>query len=255
MARKKKVAMCERCGEREVHHLHHKDRNHKNNKESNKEYLCTLCHGIEHGISPAVSELRFHLVHYERVQQLRIMISNNITAYSRIEMVVPEELQEKQKEFEKLEKAYAKTVVGAVKNGSPHPEIRDWLLSIKGIGELLAAKLLAVIDPEKMPMVASLWHFAGYAPEDVKRKGKKSAWNQGLKKAIYQIGDSFIKQRTPKYRKVYDVEKARQIEIVTPLHPKGLGIKAHADMRARRKMVKEFMKDLWVEWKEGGGGT
>ena len=73
-----KMVMCERCKEREAHHVHHKDHNHKNNKPSNRENLCTLCHGEEHGISPKVSELRFHLVHYERAQQLRIMISNNI---------------------------------------------------------------------------------------------------------------------------------------------------------------------------------
>ncbi len=249
----KKPTMCRKCKKREAHHIHHKDGNHKNNKKSNRQPLCTLCHAEEHGISPNVSELRFHLVHYERVQQLRIMISNNICAYDRIDLMVPMELQEKQKEFVKLEKLYAKAVVNAVRNGSPHQKIRDWLLSIRGISELLTAKLLAVIEPEKMPTVSSLWHYAGYGgPGDVRKKGKKSCWNASLKRACYQVGDSFIKQRTPKYRDVYDTEKAKQLVVCEPLHPKGVGIKAHADMRARRKMVKEFLKDLWIEFNGGG---
>ena len=130
--------------------------------------------------------------------------------------------------------------------------VRDWLLSIRGISELLTAKLLAVIDPGRMPTVSSLWHYAGYAPNDVKKKGNKSKWNHGLKKACYQVGDSFIKKRTPKYRDIYDTEKAKQLVVCEPLHPKGVGIKAHADMRARRKMVKEFLKDLWIEFNGDG---
>lgn len=249
----KKPVMCKICKEREAHHIHHKDGNHKNNKKANRQPACTLCHGIEHGISPNVSELRFQVTQYERVQQLRIMIGNNILSYDRIDLIVPPELQAKQKEFEGLEKVYAKAVVNVVRNGSPHPKVRDWLLGIKGISGLLTAKLLALIDPAKMPTVSSLWHYAGYGgPDDVRKKGKKSAWNHSLKKAIYQVGDSFIKQRTPKYRDIYDTEKARQLVLVESLHPKGTGIKGHADMRARRKMNQEFMKDLWVQFNGDG---
>jgi hypothetical protein len=40
---------CERCGfNGQALHIHHKDRNHKNNKIDNLEVLCANCHHIEH---------------------------------------------------------------------------------------------------------------------------------------------------------------------------------------------------------------
>lgn len=34
-------------------HIHHKDRNHKNNASDNIEYLCSRCHGLQHGVEGA----------------------------------------------------------------------------------------------------------------------------------------------------------------------------------------------------------
>lgn len=43
-------AMCERCGynKKEILHVHHKDRNRKNNKLTNLELICPNCHYEEH---------------------------------------------------------------------------------------------------------------------------------------------------------------------------------------------------------------
>lgn len=45
---KNKIGKCERCGLDTCLELHHKDRNHNNNTESNWEVLCTECHKKEH---------------------------------------------------------------------------------------------------------------------------------------------------------------------------------------------------------------
>ena len=73
---------------------------------------------------------------------------------------------------------------------------------------------------------------------------------------MFQIGDSFIKQRTPVYRDIYDTEKARQIE----KHLNGecercnkLGRKdkpGHPDAMARRKAVKIFLSHYWLEYRK-----
>lgn len=45
---KEKIGSCEKCGLDSCLELHHKDRNHKNNVESNWEILCSSCHRKEH---------------------------------------------------------------------------------------------------------------------------------------------------------------------------------------------------------------
>lgn len=39
---------CERCGKSEKLHVHHKDRDRRNNNDENLEVLCTMCHMHEH---------------------------------------------------------------------------------------------------------------------------------------------------------------------------------------------------------------
>ena len=41
---------CERCGIAKPLVVHHRDRNHGNNDQSNLEILCPNCHYLEHGI-------------------------------------------------------------------------------------------------------------------------------------------------------------------------------------------------------------
>ena len=74
---------------------------------------------------------------------------------------------------------------------------------------------------------------------------------------MYRIGDCFIKCRTPKYRDIYDREKAKQLKLgawdetkkkmdnkEVDGSPQSLG---HADNRARRKMVKHFLVDFYEQ--------
>jgi len=154
--------------------------------------------------------------------------------------------------------------------GSGVGPIWDWLLGIKGIANNLAAKLLAEIDDiERCSTVSKLWRFAGWAVIDGKReynrKGETSHYNNELKSVCWQVGDSFIKQQTPVYADLYYAEKDR----LRRLHPDTLcreckqlwdkehKAKGHHQMynpghlhaMAARKMVKMFLRHLWLRWR------
>ncbi len=124
-----------------------------------------------------------------------------------------------------------------------------WLKNIKGISSVIGANLVKNFGYcETYEHVSSLWRHTGYDPEGAKglRKGEEIHYNPKLKTFIWKIGDSFIKQRTPVYRQIYDNEKTRQLSLMeheAPNAPKSL---MHADLRARRKMVKIFMQHYWI---------
>lgn len=164
--------------------------------------------------------------------------------------------------------------------------IWEWLLTHKGIGDSLAAQLLAQIDDiSNFETVSKLWRFAGFAVFDGKAEGKitdeKRHYNGRLKGICFNIADQFIRQQTPYYVDIYYAEKRKQRE----LHPvpfcldcnesaevyqkkaKGELVQAtrcpkrnskhtikwsdaHIHNMAWRKMIKEFLKDLYVKWNE-----
>ncbi len=118
------------------------------------------------------------------------------------------------------------------------------------------------------------------APQD-KVAGKH--YNMKLKGVCYNIAESFIKQQTPSYVDIYYAEKIRQRE----LHPVAICRKcdiectiktkkvkgqefqvfscpndgkhtkdftdSHLHYRGIRKMIKAFLKDLWLEWRKAEG--
>jgi len=290
MKEKRTNQICEICKEKPSEHIHHKDENHKNNAVENLQHVCTLCHSKIHNIEPRYSEIRKLITFYSRTQKARCAIENQIRGLSRIELEIPEYFNQLLLQIGKQEKLYSKEIKKLLENGNEDHlkydiqysfvsfPIYSWLKNIKGISHLLAGKLIALIDIEKTPMVSSLWCYAGQTPNSKKVKGQKANWNQELKKVCYQISDSFVKQRTPKYREIYDKEKVKQLillddatlivkptiylqnpkqeekiknavktiyELSSP--PKS---KMHAERRARRKAVKEFLKDLWIEMNE-----
>lgn len=152
-----------------------------------------------------------------------------------------------------------------ISEGEKVGPVWEWLTSIKGLGAGGdAAKLLAQIDDiGRFDTVSKLWRFAGLAVMEGKaeknQKGEKAHFNNKLKAVCYVIADQFIKQQTPGYVDIYYSEKARQRE----LHPEKIetGRKtqngkalyqysdAHIHNRAWRKMIKEFLRDLWLHWR------
>lgn len=171
-------------------------------------------------------------------------------------------------------------------NGSLTGPVWEWITGIKGLKSgLLPAQLLAQIDDiGNCPSVSALWRFCGYAVFDGKAeknaKGEKAHFNSRLKGVCYNIAETFLRQQTPGYVDIYYAEKERQrglhpiaickeceIECKTktkkvkgenvlvfacpnnPKHKKNF-TDAHIHYRAIRKMMKAFLKDLWLVWRQ-----
>lgn len=120
------------------------------------------------------------------------------------------------------------------------------MVTVRGIGPMLSARVVSMIDIRLVGHVSALWKWAGYAVVDGKAdgrvKGEKIKYNPRLKKTVYLVGDSFIKSRSP-YRDIYDVAKeeyAKNADL-TPMH---------IHRRASRKMVKLWLSHLWQVWRE-----
>ena len=79
-----------------------------------------------------------------------------------------------------------------------------------GIGPVLSAGLISMIDINKAPYAGHLWSYAGYINKKWE-KGQKRPWNAELKTLCWKIGQSFIKFKDHPdgfYGKLYDERKA-----------------------------------------------
>ena len=77
------------------------------------------------------------------------------------------------------------------------------------------------------------------------RRGQKIDFSPRLRVLAWKIGDSFVKQRTPYYRAIYDNEKARQLALMELKAENAPERPLHAENRARRKMSKQFLAHYW----------
>jgi len=124
-----------------------------------------------------------------------------------------------------------------------------WLEKIKGISSVLGSNLLKNFGYcENYQYVSSLWRHCGFDPDGAKgrRKGETISYNPKLKTLVWKIGDSFVKQRTQPYRKIYDGEKSRQHKLMENESENAPKSKKHADLRSRRKMVKIFLQHYYL---------
>lgn len=79
-----------------------------------------------------------------------------------------------------------------------------------GIGPVLSAGLISMIDIHKAPYAGHIWSYAGLINKKW-NKGEKRPWNAELKTLCWKIGQSFIKFKdNPNgfYGKLYDERKA-----------------------------------------------
>lgn len=253
---------CEKCGKREAEHSHlkpeYKDKvgktRHGEIAKKHPEWfqpMCTLCHAEEHGISPKKSELKKLVIMRDRAIRMRNALENHIRGFGRIEYIVPGEWTSQRKTWDGIIRGFEKGIKKLIEgNGYP---IWPWLEGIRGISYNTAAKLISYIDIKNTPSISALWRYCGLDATHVKRARKisqeeaKMFGNPYLKKELMGIlADSFIKQRTPVYRKIYDDAKAREASRKDDNRPKS---KMHAHLRAKRKAVKIFLAHLWAEWR------
>lgn len=121
-------------------------------------------------------------------------------------------------------------------------------------------KALTVVDrlePEEIAhwvLPSDKWKLVQH--RDVNVASYHSSYNKSLKSTCYNIADQFIRQQTPYYVDIYYAEKTRQRE----KHPEKVTVNgrakytnAHIHNMAWRKMVKEFLKELWFQWRISEG--
>jgi len=150
------------------------------------------------------------------------------------------------RETEKIEDKYKHLMEEYIKQ---EPIWEEWLKNIKGISIVLTSNLLKTFGYcENFKYVSSIWRYCGLDPDGAKgrRHGEKIHYNPKAKTLSWKIGDSFIKQRTQPYRQIYDSEKQRQLNLIEEGVENAPKNKLHADLRARRKMVKVFYQHYYV---------
>ncbi|NCB47881.1 hypothetical protein EOM81_12820 [bacterium] len=163
------------------------------------------------------------------------------------------------------------------------PIYTDYLLHIKGVGTIAAGWIIAEFDIHKATTVSKMWQFAGLNPGLVKGKkrvedkdgnvsfipsgemirgdklspGHVAPFNQNLRTALVGVlADGFIKQQNQYCMDFYYPYKARLEQEESQVLHIGKDVawsevsKGHRDRAAKRYMIKMFLKDLYVAWRE-----
>lgn len=163
------------------------------------------------------------------------------------------------------EEALGKSIAKMV---ATFPIWEGFLKDVKGCGPTMAAVIISEFDPYKARHVSSFWRYAGLdVAEDGKGRSRKAehlveveyidkngetkikkgiSFNPLLKtKLIGVLGSSFLRSASP-YRAIYDGYKHR-----LDCHPDYKDEpKGHKHNMAMRYMVKIFLRDLWLAWRE-----
>lgn len=149
-----------------------------------------------------------------------------------------------------------------------HPLWEVFLKDVKGCGPLMSAVILTEFDIRKANRISKFWKYAGldvaadgrgrgrhkdhlvdqsYTDADGKEQTKKGiTFNPFLKtKMVGVLGSCFLRTKGV-YREVYDGYKNR-IENHPNHQEKSKG---HRHNMAMRYMVKMFLQDLWLAWRE-----
>lgn len=215
-------------------------------------------------------EARFLVDSYYAMQEDRIRSSNQVSALSKsgephsILSWLAEQSRVLEDQIKRSLSKYAQS----------HP-IGPWLLSVTGVGSVIAAGLLAHIDIHKAPTVGHIWRFAGLDPTSKWEKGQKRPFNSKLKVICWKAGESFVKVsnkedavhgRIYRERKEYESQKndageyadqASQILASKKIgkdtdaykaYSAGKLPPAHIHARAKRYAVKLFLSHLHHVW-------
>ena len=153
-------------------------------------------------------EARFLVDNYYQMQRQRIRAAGQARSMPNEPHEVLSHLSVQSSELEQQTKRALQVYVEA------HP-VGKWLMSIVGIGPVIAAGLLAHIDIEKSPTVGHIWAFAGLDPTRVWEKGKKRPHNATLKVICWKAGESFVKNCNRDgcfYGEIYKTRKEQEIK-------------------------------------------
>lgn len=228
--------------------VHHLDGSHSNGEPDNLAAVCKLCHNTEHGITAEMSDLKLLTRLFYEAQGQRMAAANRVRAYEGLGIETPfarDALGDAQ-DYEDHLQAHVRRLL------KTHGFYNAWLCHVKGIGPLLAASLLAELgSPERFNTVSALWTYSGLQVkngEAVRRtKGEKASWNPRVKTTAWKIGSQFVKTKDCLGRELYDRYKLYYIE------RDGADPKWRPHRRALRRVAKDFLRCMWVAWRESMG--
>jgi hypothetical protein len=145
----------------------------------------------------------------------------------------------------------------------------EYLAGVKGIGPAMGAVIIATLDPSRARHPSSFWRYAGldvgddgrgrsrrkehlvtvdYTNKDGQEAKKLSiTFNPFLKtKLMGVLAASFLRSGNERYADIYHDYRNRLLN--HPAHKEKT--KAHQHNMAMRYMVKIFLLDLWLKWRE-----
>jgi hypothetical protein len=180
-----------------------------------------------------------------------------------------------------LEKRALKDLIDAA--NSEFGAIYEWLVGIHGIGDSTAAQLLAMIDDiGRFDTVSKLWRYLMGAVMDIdgnlstngtlhgrmerSSSGEKNHFSREGRALCWNIADSLIKAQKSAYVAgpsgyYADRERMRELypepipavkgeNVPTSYRWKELETDSHQHRKAKRKVAKTLLRDLWLEWRE-----
>ena len=190
-------------------------------------------------------ETRYLVRHFYRIQEHRIAMGGQIRSL-KTDKLNTKPLDYYYEQLEEMEKRLIKELTDSIKE---EPIWTEYLKGVKGIGPIIAAVLINTIDIKKAQYPSSLWKLAGQTPDSKRQKGKKLDYNPDLKMTMYKIAKSFLMSGSP-YRRYYDQRKKLE-EQRNKKRPKTEKLtKLHIHRRSNRWMIKFFLRDLYLNWRE-----
>lgn len=156
------------------------------------------------------TEARYLVDTYYQVQDYRISTANQCRQLDNENPELHEFLSYIQNQMDILENEIKK----ALNIYTSSKAIGVWAKSICGIGPVITAGLIAMIDIKKCPTVGHIWNYAGLNPDVKWNKGERRPWNANLKSLCFLIGQSFVKVKNNQndfYGHLIDKKKAYYI--------------------------------------------
>jgi len=158
-------------------------------------------------------------------------------------------------EAEKVNERYKVLMEEYINNEKVYTE---FLKHIRGISIILSTRMIKIFgNCKRFPCISALWSYTGYGVVDghapKRKKGEQLNFSIKLRSFVWNISDSFVKQRTAIYRDIYDKERLRQNKLVEKKAENAPANQKQADLRARRKIAKLFLSHYWVASRELNG--
>lgn len=133
-------------------------------------------------------EARFMVDMFETKQRDRIRNGNRLIALRK-----GDEPSSLLSHFQEIDRTMEQQIGAALTKYCEASPLGQWMLVQKGVGPLIAARLIAFIDWDECDTPSRIWAFAGLVPGLEWNKGEKRPWNARLKRVCFLLGESFVK--------------------------------------------------------------